>query len=429
MNEEIKKAIEAAKEIKRKCDEAGDDWTCLAGKKALEIEPDFFKKYTSDMNTVIVTGTNGKTTTTRMISEMLRAEGIENICNRVGANMQSGIATVLCLNTDENGEAIIRTAVLESDEFDNIRCMPPLHPKVFVITNLSEDHLSEHVAEKFVAKSLIKAITDSGPELCCMDKGCHFSNLSEDQLSEYVAEKLVAKLLIKAMTDSVPGVCCIDEECQFLDDLTSVEGWKYSFFSAEEDAAIVDGERFPLTLSIPGKYNMRNAAAAIAAVKAMGELHEAGIKALETLAPVFGRFEHITEQGMDITLLLAKNPVSWKVSIDYLSELTGEMIPELYLVADIEGGISCWFADDYAPLFEVFKTIYVSGDFGIRLREHIHATYEDKKDRVFYIKSEQIVPQILREKKRCYIVNSYNAMLHMRDRLISAGLAKPMWEL
>lgn len=392
MDQKMKAAVQAAKDIKKDCDIKGTNWTHVPGDAALAIDPEIIRHLGTDLHSVMITGTNGKTTTANMISAMLDAEGIDHACNRTGTNLSNGIATVMCLNCDENYNAKAAHAVLECDERYTLQCMPRVNPEVLVITNIFRD-----------------------------------------QYSRFHGEENAAADIISAMKNTAPAVCCIDSRCSFIDRFTEISGWRYVFFDVEDENVIVDGEKYPMQLSMPGKYNMRNAAAAIAAVKAMGMLSETGLLALRELQPVFGRGEHICGQGLDIRMMLAKNSAGWKAVTDSLSEICMDKISELYLVInDFDGDDkdhSWLFTNDYQQLFRYFEKIYLAGSCANIILNEISEKAGRQIGRVSTLKTESVIPAISEKKTPCFIICNYSAMIRLREELAAAGAVKQFWDI
>ena len=126
----------------------GKGATTLPGKLALRIDPNIISKEASGKNIITVTGTNGKTTTSHMISDMLTGLGYDVINNISGANLASGIATTLICGKDEikrsgkGSKGLIY--VLETDEAAFAKIAGDLDPKVSVVTNLFRDQLDRY---------------------------------------------------------------------------------------------------------------------------------------------------------------------------------------------------------------------------------------------------------------------------------------------
>lgn len=113
----------------------------LPGEIALRLDPHFIEKFKMPDIVVLVTGTNGKTTTSNLIAESLRASGLEVINNRRGDNLNVGIATLLASNSDAKYHVHGQAAVIEVDELTLYRQFKHLHPTHLVVTNFFRDQL------------------------------------------------------------------------------------------------------------------------------------------------------------------------------------------------------------------------------------------------------------------------------------------------
>ena len=111
------------------------------GELALKMDPDFIQKFKMPEIVVLVTGTNGKTTTSNLIAESLRKAGLKVINNRRGDNLNVGIATLLASNANSNYEVQGDAAVIEVDELTLYRQFKNLHPTILVINNFFRDQL------------------------------------------------------------------------------------------------------------------------------------------------------------------------------------------------------------------------------------------------------------------------------------------------
>ncbi len=111
------------------------------GELALKMDPHFIEKFKMPKIVVLVTGTNGKTTTSNLIAESLRAAGLDVINNRRGDNLNVGIATLLASNSDSNFNVKAEAAVIEVDELTLYRQFKNLHPTHLVVNNFFRDQL------------------------------------------------------------------------------------------------------------------------------------------------------------------------------------------------------------------------------------------------------------------------------------------------
>ena len=113
----------------------------LPGSLALILDKKFISRFHMPGIVVIVTGTNGKTTTSNLIAESLRACGLKVVNNHRGDNLNVGIATLLAVNSDSHYNVQADAAVIEVDELTVYRQFENLHPTALVVTNFFRDQL------------------------------------------------------------------------------------------------------------------------------------------------------------------------------------------------------------------------------------------------------------------------------------------------
>ena len=113
----------------------------LPGEVALRLDPKFLSRFQLPKDVVLVTGTNGKTTTSNLVAESLRACGKTVLNNHRGDNLNVGIATTLAAGSDEQYRIPADALVLEVDELTLYRQFDVLHPTALVVTNFFRDQL------------------------------------------------------------------------------------------------------------------------------------------------------------------------------------------------------------------------------------------------------------------------------------------------
>lgn len=144
--------------------------TSLPGKIAVAIDPDILKSIQQDFDLVVVTGTNGKTLTTALITRVLQAGGYEVITNPSGSNMIQGITGTLVTTPVEpspNGKKSV--AVLEVDEANVEKITSAIKPKMFVLTNIFRDQLDRY-GEIYTTYDKIIAGIQHAPEATVLDR-------------------------------------------------------------------------------------------------------------------------------------------------------------------------------------------------------------------------------------------------------------------
>ncbi|MDO4408807.1 MAG: MurT ligase domain-containing protein [Eubacteriales bacterium] len=122
----------------------GRGGTSFPGKAAMYLKKDLLAVVSQDVVSIVVTGTNGKTTTSAMLESALRHAGLEVTSNRSGANLLSGVTAELAACTDWRGRAVKHYAVIECDEGALQQVVPLLRPAVIVVTNLFRDQLDRY---------------------------------------------------------------------------------------------------------------------------------------------------------------------------------------------------------------------------------------------------------------------------------------------
>ena len=132
--------------------------TNFPGVLALRICPDFIKHIGKPKKIIAVSGTNGKTTTCNMILDALAMDGKEVVNNRMGSNINSGIATSLIQNATITGRCRLDMGVFEVDERSALRIFPYLRPDYMLITNLSRDSIMRNGHPEYIQGILTKYI-------------------------------------------------------------------------------------------------------------------------------------------------------------------------------------------------------------------------------------------------------------------------------
>ena len=119
----------------------------LPGRIAMKIDPELLSDLAGLVDrSVVITGTNGKTTTSNLIADAVAASGATVVCNRAGNNMEPGVVGALLearggLKHTSSGK---RVGVFECDELYTVRVLPKLKPTYFVLLNLFRDQLDRY---------------------------------------------------------------------------------------------------------------------------------------------------------------------------------------------------------------------------------------------------------------------------------------------
>jgi UDP-N-acetylmuramyl tripeptide synthase len=279
----------------------------------LALAPHLLEEVAAGRRVALVSATNGKTTTTRLLAEALRASGIPVASNHTGANMPAGVAAALGRDPEP------RVAVLEVDERWVRKVVDPLGAEVLVLGNLTRDQLDRFGEVASIAEQW-RAVCETHPDLAVV------ANASDPHVV-WAAEaaRTVTWVALGAPWRSDAATC---PRCSALLDWTADRFAcpACGFAQPEAKATLtgeeldVDGVPVPLRLSVPGSWNRMNAALALTAAVAHFGVDPAraaeGIGAVEVIS---GRFStRRLADGRSATVLLAKNPAGWTEVLRWL---------------------------------------------------------------------------------------------------------------
>ena len=422
--------------------------TSLPGKLAVSIDPNILKTIQQDFDLIIVTGTNGKTLTTALITRVLQAGGYHVITNPSGSNMIQGITGTLVttkIKTSPNGKKPL--AVLEVDEANVEKITTAIQPKMFVLTNIFRDQMDRY-GEIYTTYDKIVAGIKQAPEALVLANGDSpiftrgdFTNTRRyfgfNQIAPSDYQPNVAPIntdgILSPTDNSVLHYDFItyanlgkyfsvtdefsrpklDYQVTSIDDLTP----RYSTFSIDNT---------PLRIEIGGLYNIYNALAAFSVGREFGVAPEQIKKSFESNAQIFGRQEAINVDGKDVIIVLIKNPVGTNSVIDMMLTEKDEFSLLALLNANYADGIdTSWIWDaEFEKLHDTKIQAVATGgerykDLRVRLKMAgftNQSVYENLSEVVTAIKS---LPT-----KKVYIAATYTAMLQLREQLSAKGYIK-----
>src|SRR5467141_131792 len=134
--------------------------TTLPGDVARAIDPDVLRKLSGDLEqgAIVITGTNGKTTTARLISWLLEGAGYSVVSNRAGANLIFGATTAALERAGANGKLKVDWGVYEIDEASLERAVDEIQPRAAIVLNLFRDQLDRYGELETIAKRIEAAL-------------------------------------------------------------------------------------------------------------------------------------------------------------------------------------------------------------------------------------------------------------------------------
>jgi lipid II isoglutaminyl synthase (glutamine-hydrolysing) len=289
------------------------DGSVIGGVIGLRLQPDLLSLLAAGRRVVLVTGTNGKTTTTRLITAALSPLGQEIASNMYGANMEAGLTSAL----SRAPHAPI--AVLETDEKYIPAMVKATSPRVVVLLNLSRDQM-DRAAEIWLLARRWREALGSAP-------GCRVVANADDPLVAWAAGAARQVTWVAAgqlwRDDSW---CCPhcgahlerdgdDWSCRECGNRRPPASWVLT----GDQVIDPSGRARPLELALPGRANRANAVVALAVADAFGVPINRALAELRGVTSVAGRYTQVNRRGCDIRLLLAKNPAGWLEALDVLA--------------------------------------------------------------------------------------------------------------
>src|ERR1022692_1434138 len=339
------------------------DGSVIGGVLSLRLEPDLLKLLAADRRIVLVTGTNGKTTTTRLITAALGALGQDVASNAFGANMEAGLASAL-------GQARgAPFAVLEVDEKYMPAVLTATSARVVALLNLSRDQMDRAAEIWMVARRWRQALAAA--------PNCRVIANADDPLIAWAAGAARRVTWVAAGQRWHEDSWCCPECGSHL--RRGELGWGGGECTFRRPSArwvldggtVIDsgGRVTELSLALPGRANRSNAVMALAVADFFGADVAQALPRIREVTSVAGRYTQITRRGRRIRLLLAKNPAGWLEAFDVLPPGTSPVM--LSVNAQVpDGKDTSWLWDvDYRGLRG--RPVYVTGqrrlDLAVRL--------------------------------------------------------------
>ena len=291
----------------------------VGGKIALRLAPDALASLATGRTVACVSATNGKTTTTRLLTAALATRG-PVVSNSGGANMAPGVLTALA--TPPPAAA----AVLEVDELHLPAVARATRPAVVALLNLSRDQLDRSSETRRIA-ALWRGL---GPDL----PGTTVVANADDPLVAWAAEGFADVVWVGAGQVWTSDAMVCPRSGHLLHrgtpDAAGTTEWDCPgcglarptpTVTVSGPAEItVDGVRHPTQLRLPGRCNVANAATALAAAVHLGADADGALAAMAEVEAVAGRYATVRLAGRDARLLLAKNPAGWVEMLELLDD-------------------------------------------------------------------------------------------------------------
>lgn len=469
MSSKYKLASLVSKIINKACRAANYGGTTLPGKIACKIYPNALEEAARHYKVIMVTGTNGKTTTTLMIGRILKENGIKYITNKSGANLIGGIATTFLNSTDSSGRPFAQVALIEVDEAAFNTVCDFIEPDILIVTNFFRDQLDRY-GELYTTLNNIRSgirklkktrlILNADDSLCAsLGIGSHkkvvyygmgphaYKNTEQPVYTDamyclYCKNKYTYSYYLYGHLGGFKCPNCgytrpySSITCSNIDELSSSHSLVQISFDGLENNKPGKKELYNVRINLPGLYNIYNSLAALSCGTVLNLPVKTSLKCLNNLECGFGRMEVIKTDGKEIKVILVKNPSSFNQAISSLT-MEEKHIQIAFLINDrlADGTDISWLWDvafeKLQRISEKINGILVSGiraeDMALRLK---YASFDTGKIRVIKDYHEMIHEGLGRILKGSsfYIFATYTAMFDIRKQLKEMFGLKDFWE-
>jgi lipid II isoglutaminyl synthase (glutamine-hydrolysing) len=431
----------------------------LPGRLAIMIDPGFVREMTSTLpeGCVLVTGTNGKTTTAALVASILEGAGTKPVHNRTGANLMAGIASTLILNSGIRGDMEADLGLFEVDEATLPEAVRESAPRLVLVNNLFRDQLDRYGELDTLARKMKGAVESTGSATVILN--------ADDPLVASIGGDLVQRTLyfgidtddcasasMQHAADSKHCPACgtgLDYEYHLFGHLgryrcpgCGSQRPEADFSACELKVMGMEGTwcrvRYPggtieLEIPLPGLYNVYNGLAAFATAVTMGIEPSTTARMISRFRAAFGRVEKVEVGDRRLLMILAKNPAGFNEVIRTLCTEPGRRDILLALNDNIADGRDVsWIWDvDFEALEGRLRDVVCSGirawDMALRVK-YAELSEESLLVEPDLARALEVGLEAVGAGDTLYVVPTYTAMLELRRIMARRKLVTQFWE-
>ncbi len=432
--------------------------TSLPGKVLIALEPDAIAELAGRLRrgSVVVSATNGKTTTAAMIASVLEGDGVSLVHNRAGANMAGGVASTLLSAARTGGGISGELGLFEVDEFWLDRVTPQLRPRAILLSNLFRDQLDrygelETIADRWAdvvaslpptARLVLNAddplIADLGRDATNVTYfGIEDPSVATAEMQHASDSKHCRRCGAAYVYDAVylghlghyrcPSCGQERPAPTFAAERIRLDGTRSACFSLRTPSGTVE-----IDLPLPGLYNVYNALAAAALCVELETAVDTVASGLARVAAAFGRAERLRVGDTEVSILLIKNPAGANEVLRTLTLEDGEL-DLLAILNDrtADGKDISWVWDaDFEVLAPRVRTLTCAGtraaELALRMK---YAGVPMERLRVVPELADAFDRAIAETPSgRLFVLPTYTALLELREQLATRGHLPRFWE-
>ena len=434
----------------------GRGGTDFPGRVALKICPNLLGELAKNVTTVLVTGTNGKTTTSRMIEQSLADSGISYFANKSGANLLSGVTAEFCANSSLSGRCKKEYALIETDEAAFKYISRYVKAKAVAVTNVFRDQLDRYGEVTHTLDNIRLGIENCPDAVLCLnadDSLCtHLHDLVKNEVIFYGVSTPIYQTRVAELSDAPYCIRCKHEyeysyvtyghlggyrcpACGYARPEPSVFVHEVSLSDAERSRVTfcADGKNYPATVNLPGGYNIYNACTAMAMAKALGLDLSLAAQSLSRFSCGFGRMESFKIGEANLRMILIKNPAGCNQVLNFLTDRTEPFIFAACLNDRTQDGKDVsWIWDvDFERLAEMgdlLEKVYVSGVRAEDLAMRFYYAGIPMEKLCVEKDYDRLTGAMEKEKSPVFVMPTYTAMLGLRNTLSRKYGYKEFWE-
>ena len=363
--------------------------TTLPGVIAKIFNKDILVDLSQNVETVLITGTNGKSTTLRILEHLFDVEGIDYFSNYEGANIETGIISTFISNIELIRQRNKTFALIECDELYVDMMCRQLHPKIILITNLYDDQNERFKSTKQLAYKLNKTISNYN------------------------------------------SILCINKDCNSLKPIYENSNNKVIGYSTFDNSIIIDNEKISIESNLPGSWNLSNIAGAFAVAYALGIDIKKQNNTFDSIEMPYGRMEKIRVDKTEILINLTKNPISFDISLEYLvsqKQIDIVIIGINNLSGDIED--PKWIKDTKnLSLLNNFNNIWLIGNCADIIREILLKEVLDSNKIEVIESSSKTIDKVINSNSKIVMLLNYTCMMQIRNILVKRKyIKKDFWK-
>ncbi len=439
--------------------------TTLPGSVARRLAPGILRDLSAALpgGVVLLSGTNGKTTTSRMLAEILRLHGERVLHNRAGANLIQGLTATAIADASWRGRPRATVGLFETDEAALPQAIAETSPRLVLIHNLFRDQLDRYGEVDTVAGAWREALATLPPDAKVVLN-------ADDPAVADLGEGLAAQVSYYGLDDArhAAGAGAHIADSQFCRRCGQRYDYRLAFYAhighyqcprcghgrpepqvrlarlellgtaGTKLYLLYPGGALEADLPLPGLYNAANATAALAAALALGVPARTARAALERFSAAFGRIERVSAgpDGAPMLIALIKNPVGATETVRMITASAPEE-PGLHMLVAIndrfaDGTDVSWLWDaEFEELAGRVASATVSGtraeDMAVRLKYAGVPVDRIRIESDLGAALDQALAE-LPQGATLFVLPTYTAMLELRDDLARRGWVRQFWE-